>query len=180
MPAAEPPLPPRPPGPTDVFAAPLPPFPAMIVSMELNETEAAGAALTKTPRATPPSRPFDPEVGPPEPARARTPLIVLLIMFAVAPYQTELPAANVELALNCTPPQAPTPTPVLFAPNVISPPELPSARKVPRTYRWTLGSARTVVPGRIVSVAPRFTVTLPYMTQMQNVSQLAVPMGPDR
>src|SRR5947208_10617876 len=96
MPAAEPPLPPRPPGPTDVFAAPLPPFPAMIVSMELNETEAAGAALTKTPRATPPSRPFDPEVGPPEPARARTPLIVLLIMFAVAPYQTEIPAANVE------------------------------------------------------------------------------------
>src|SRR5437773_6798045 len=54
----------------------------------------------------------------------------------------------VALALNCTPPQAPTPTPVLFAPNVISPPELPSARKVPRTYRWTLGSARTVVPGR--------------------------------
>src|SRR5438034_835341 len=95
--AAEPPLPPRPPGPTDVFAAPLPPFPAMIVSMELNETEAAGAALTKTPRATPPSRPFDPEVGPPEPARARTPLIVLLMMFAVAPYQTEIPAANVEL-----------------------------------------------------------------------------------
>ena len=86
----------------------------------------------------------------------------------------------VALALNCTPPQAPTPTPVLFAPNVISPPELPSARKVPRTYRWTLGSARTVVPGRSVSVAPRFTVTLPYMTQMQNVSQLAVPMGPDR
>src|SRR5947199_9360521 len=96
MPAAEPPLPPRPPGPTDVFAAPLPPFPAMIVSMELNETEAAGAALTKTPRATPPSRPFDPEVGPPEPARARTPLIVLLIMFAVAPYQTDVPAAHVE------------------------------------------------------------------------------------
>src|SRR5438034_1172687 len=53
----------------------------------------------------------------------------------------------VALALNCTPPQTPTPTPVLFAPNVISPPELPSARKVPRTYRWTLGSARTVVPG---------------------------------
>src|SRR5438093_13750141 len=86
----------------------------------------------------------------------------------------------VVLALNSTLRQSPSPFPVVFAPNVISPLELPSARKLPRTYRWTLGSARTVVPGRIVSVAPRFTVTLPYMTQMQNVSQLAVPMGPDR
>src|SRR3989440_219279 len=100
MPAASPaspPRPPGPPGPTVVSAAPLPPFPAMIVSMELNETEAEGAALTNTPRATPPSRPFDPEVGPPEPAKARTPLIALFKMFAVAPYQTEIPAANVEL-----------------------------------------------------------------------------------
>src|SRR5437899_10814455 len=94
MPAAEPPLPPRPPGPTDVFAAPLPPFPAILVSMELNETEAEGAALTNTPRASPPSRPFDPEVGPPEPARARTPLIMLLMMFAGDPCQTEMPAAD--------------------------------------------------------------------------------------
>ena len=61
------------------------------------KTEAEGAALTNTPRATPPSRPFDPEVGPPEPAKARTPLIALFKMFAVAPYQTEIPAANVEL-----------------------------------------------------------------------------------
>src|SRR5438132_13090704 len=97
MPAAEPPLPPRPPGPTDVFAAPLPPFPAIIVSMELNETEAEGAALTNIPRATPPSRPFDPEVGPPEPDWARTPLIALFMMYAVDPYQTEHPADNVEL-----------------------------------------------------------------------------------
>src|SRR5437660_5120818 len=97
MPAAEPPLPPRPPGPTDLFAAPLPPFPAIIVSMELNETEAEGSPLTNIPRATPPSRPFDPEVGPPEPAWARTPLIALFMMFAVAPYQTDIPAANVEL-----------------------------------------------------------------------------------
>src|SRR2546430_17404560 len=96
-PPAEPPLRPRPPAPTDVFAAPLPPFPAMIVSMELKRTEAEGAALTNAPRATPPSRPFDPEVGPPEPAWARTPLIMLLMMLAVAPYQTEIPAANVEL-----------------------------------------------------------------------------------
>src|SRR5437867_12547239 len=81
----------------------------------------------------------------------------------------------VALALNCTPPQAPTPTPVLFAPNVISPPEQPSARKVPRTYRWTLGSARTVVPGRSARVAARLTVTSPYMTQKQSVPQLAAP-----
>jgi len=86
----------------------------------------------------------------------------------------------VALALNWTPPQGPTATPVLFAANVIRPPELPSARKVPRTYRWTLGSAKTLVPGRIVSVAPRLTVTLPYMTQVQSVSHVAVPIGPER
>src|SRR5439155_27138876 len=103
MPAAEPPLPPRPPGPTDVFAAPLPPFRAIIVSMELNETEAEGAALTNIPRATPPSRPLDPEVGAPQPAWAATPLIALLMMFAVAVYQWDIPAANVERTLRSAP-----------------------------------------------------------------------------
>src|SRR6266705_4729674 len=57
-----------------------------------------------------------------------------------------------ELALNCTPAHGNTAA-VLFAPNVMGFPDVPSARSVPSTNRCMSGSNLTVAPGRIVSVA---------------------------
>src|SRR6266508_212479 len=84
-----------------------------------------------------------------------------------------------ELALNCTPPHGNTEA-VLFAPNVMSFAEVPSATRDPSTNRCVPGSNLTVVPGRIVSVAGARTVTSRITTYVVSLSPhtVSVVMSP--
>src|SRR6266581_6829847 len=74
-----------------------------------------------------------------------------------------------ELALNWTPAHG-NGEAVLFAPNVMGFPDVPSARSVPSTNRCMSGSNLTVVPGRIVSVAGTPTVTSRMTTYVVSLS----------
>src|SRR6266581_6458245 len=84
-----------------------------------------------------------------------------------------------ELALNWTPAHGDTEA-VLFGPNVMSFPDVPSATREPSTNRCVPGSNLTVVPGRIVSVAFTRTITSRITTYVVSLSPHTVflVMGP--